>query len=492
MLCLSILPIQLFGQECIIWQHVLGGTEDERTNNIIYDEMTGYYWASGYVTTAFDTISNEINKNGWAASFTKDGFIRIEYSLLDTADLIAKQVLDFNNFIIMATTVMLTEDAQPVYRLYALDLGGNVLWQVNSEQPGEINALIKLNAREIIVGGYVEDTLTSDENIFIEKYSIEGNLVWSKTYGGSKKERLEEFIIKDDNIIATGFSLSEDGDISNNIGSRDVWLLEVDENDGTLLREKSFGGSSSETAVDLISTQDNNLAILAEILEADGDITTSYGNNDFWAFKLDEDWNIVWEKTYGGSSSDNPQSIAAFSNGDVLISGITLSFDIDITENFGYFDTWMARLNGETGDTIWTQSIGGNDLDFTAKININENDEIVAVGHTDSYSIGCKSDCANPHEFQNIWLYSVDEQYILTGYSTTDVEDYSSIQPAAIKFFCVDGWVSLSNPSSEIKQFKIYDVQGIEYGNYKLLPYENRKVFVKELIGKLVITHTNF
>ena len=480
MVSLFILPKQLHSQSCINWQQIIGGAEDERGMDIVFDEITNTYWACGYVTTTADS-TNVLSKNGWLANFNNQGLLLNQFEIKDTADIIAKQIVTADSILLFATTVLLNDTIPPHTRLYAASKNGFIKWQVNKYEPGEINALALSNLNEIVVAGYIEDTITFDENVLVEKYSLDGNLLWSQTYGGSKKERLNDLFIKDDTIILCGFSLSTDGDISNNIGSRDVWLLQLNTTSGNLIKEKNFGGTSAESAVGLTQTNNNEIVILAETLSDNGDVTSSFGNGDFWAFKIDEDWDIVWQKTFGGGSIENPKTIAAFTNGNVLIGGVTLSFDNDIKENFGFFDTWLARLNGETGDLVWSKSIGGNDLDFTAQININNADEIVIIGNTDSNSIGCKSECENPHEFQNIWLYSVNEDVIL------DVKTTNSILPSAVKVFCVDGWVRLTNASNKIKQFKIYDVNGLEYESYNLMPYEEKRVFVEGLREELVL-----
>jgi len=459
---LFILPKQLHSQSCISWQQIIGGAEDERGMDIVFDEATNTYWACGYVTAAADS-SNALSKNGWVGNFTKEGILLNEFELKDTIDIIAKSIDISEDALYIATTVLVNDNIPPQYRLYALNQEGEILWIIDNKEYGEINDILIHQGEKIVITGYVEDSLTFDEDVFIKQYFKNGTLLSSRIFGGTNKERANNLVLKGSEFIITGYTLSDDGDITTNYGSRDVWLLAVDLGLFLNPRQKSFGSSSAEGAVGLTIDANNEIVVLAEILNSGGDISTSYGNGDYWAFKLDEDWNIVWEKTFGGGSSDNPKTIAAFSNGDVLLGGITISFDNDIEESFGFFDTWLARLNGETGNLMWSQSIGGNDLDFTAQINITTNDEIVAIGNTDSNSIGCKNDCDTPHEFQNIWVYSLDEEVIL------DAPVYNVAPPNVVKVFCVNGWLSLSNTSYKIKHYKIYDISGVEYGGFLLM-----------------------
>jgi len=475
-LCLCILPKQLVGQNCINWQQVIGGAEDERGSDIVYDEATGTYWACGYVTTSIDS-TNILSKNGWIGNFDKNGNLLFEFETKAEHDLVFDKIDVRNDRIVVGGNILYEGNETRYAMQYGFNTNGEQLWWRDIYGNGSTIAV------KILDDGSVILTKDAGENIYVVKFdSATGGILGVGTFGGSSVEGAGEMIYQNERLFIAGYNKSSDGHASNHLGGKDVWLIEIDPLFLTIINEKSFGGSSSEVAVGMTVAPDGNLVILAEILNAGGDISTSYGNNDYWAFKLDEDWNIVWEKTYGGRSSDNPTSIAAFSNGDVLIGGITLSFDTDITENFGYFDTWLARLNGETGDLIWGKSIGGNDLDYTAQININKNDEIVAIGNTDSNSIGCKSDCTTPHEFQNIWVYSLNEEIILSNPSY-----YNTFKPTATKVFCIDGWVDISNASSKTKQYKIYDVNGALYGTYTLQPFTKEKVFVGELKNRLLV-----
>ena len=47
----------------------------------------------------------------------------------------------------------------------------------------------------------------------------------------------------------------------------------------------------------------------------------SYGNNDYWAVKIDANGNKVWDKTFGGSSIDASPTITNSSDGGFIIAG---------------------------------------------------------------------------------------------------------------------------------------------------------------------------
>ncbi len=44
--------------------------------------------------------------------------------------------------------------------------------------------------------------------------------------------------------------------------------------------------------------------------------------NDYWVLKLDEEGNVAWSNTYGGSKDDRGQSIIQTSDGGYAVSGL--------------------------------------------------------------------------------------------------------------------------------------------------------------------------
>jgi hypothetical protein len=126
---------------------------------------------------------------------------------------------------------------------------------------------------------------------------------------------------------------------------------------------KTFGGSQQDDALSVVATADGNLAILGFTQSNDGDVEGKLStDSDYWLLKLDQDLNILWQKTYGGSSDDRGQSIITTSDGGFLITGFSRSNDGDVTNNSGFHDFWALKLSSG-GDMIWEKSFGfsGND-----------------------------------------------------------------------------------------------------------------------------------
>ena len=58
------------------------------------------------------------------------------------------------------------------------------------------------------------------------KVDKDGNLVWQKNYGGSGNDNINKLLCTNEGqIVAVGFTTSNDHNISNNKGKGDAWVL---------------------------------------------------------------------------------------------------------------------------------------------------------------------------------------------------------------------------------------------------------------------------
>ena len=69
---------------------------------------------------------------------------------------------------------------------------------------------------------------------------------------------------------------------------------------------------------------------------------------------------IEWQRTIGGTGSDNARKVIQTSDGGYLIGGDSGSnVFADKTEpNIGGSDYWLVKLNS-AGETLWDKTIGG-------------------------------------------------------------------------------------------------------------------------------------
>lgn len=178
-----------------------------------------------------------------------------------------------------------------------------------------------------------------------------GNLEWQKTYGGSLSDIGSVLSIADDGFIITGQSESSDGDATFNNGKYDYWIVKTDF-DGNLQWQKSYGGSGNDIAYSIDKTVDNGYIIAGFSDSNDGDVTNNHGGLDSWIIKLHSDGSLSWEKTLGGSTTDGASFLEQTLDGGYIVIGASNSIDGDVTGNHGGFDYWIVKLDADFATSL--------------------------------------------------------------------------------------------------------------------------------------------
>jgi hypothetical protein len=114
-----------------------------------------------------------------------------------------------------------------------------------------------------------------------------GTIVWEKTYGGTRFDAAEGIhATKDGGFVISGNSKSDDQDLTGNAGENDLWLLKIDEF-GNVLWQQSFGGSDLEYGFDAIQTSDGALIMAGESKSTDFSDLQSKGLTDVVLLKVE-------------------------------------------------------------------------------------------------------------------------------------------------------------------------------------------------------------
>lgn len=241
--------------------------------------------------------------------------------------------------------------------------------------------------------------------LFAEKSTAQSlDVNWSYTYGGSSFDHAMSGIkTSDGNYVTIGITESTDQDISNALGGEDIWVIKTD-SEGTLLWEKSYGGSDYDRAFDIIQTDDNGFIFVGSTWSDDGDFSNNKGGSDLLAVKIDSDGVVEWSKTYGGSGDDGAASIIQTQDGNFVISGTTSSGDGDVSEAKGGLDIWVIKID-PSGTLIWENTYGGSDQDWTKSIRETADNGFIIGGTTRSVN----GDVSSPILWDDVWVIKTDK-----------------------------------------------------------------------------------
>lgn len=190
------------------------------------------------------------------------------------------------------------------------------------------------NFRQTSDGGYIGiSTLPGvilGLDIGVVKLDSEGNIQWSRAYGGNGFWDVPYSIheTSDGGFVVVGVTNSFS---STNINDINIWVFKIN-SQGDIIWQKEYGvPNATDYAFSSIQTPDGGYIIIG--------FTTASGMGDLLLMKIDSEGNIVWQKVYGGSYPDSGISIQMTSDGNLIISGATYSFGA------GNIDIWVLKTD---------------------------------------------------------------------------------------------------------------------------------------------------
>ncbi len=294
---------------------------------------------------------------------------------------------------------------------YAAD--GTLSWVVNAGGPDEDLAtdLTIGNDGSIFVTGFFSETVVfghhesnettlvsgGERDIFIARYSSDGNLIWAQQAGGPYKitnmspvANWHITTLPDGTVVVSGGFMNEitfaPGESEETtlfaVGESDIYLARFAE-DGTLLWAERAGGdvmspySPTVTVGNVCSMEDGSFVLTGHFKETavfdEGEPTeqsvSSDGRDCFFA-RYSAEGVLQWLTSTTGSRSAFCRDIAAFGAGSSVVIG---DFTDDVllgpgeTNETGFEatsqDMFIAML-GPTGELLWARQIEGPEEDW--------------------------------------------------------------------------------------------------------------------------------
>ncbi len=220
-----------------------------------------------------------------------------------------------------------------------------------------------------ILTGMTDTSGTGDWDVCLVKTDINGEAEWVRLFGADNCDNGMSVCQTDDG----GYIVLSDT-YSYGAGSSDFWLIKTDGN-GISLWTKTFGGSDCERSHSVRQTADGGYIIAGD--------TKSYGSGDYdvWLVKTDSSGESEWTRTFGGVDEDCGCSVRQTDDDGYVVAGYTESIGA------GNFDVWLVRTD-DTGDTVWSKTIGGENLDRGRSIDLTSDGGFIVAGSTYDYFAG--------------------------------------------------------------------------------------------------------
>lgn len=233
------------------------------------------------------------------------------------------------------------------------DINGLVQWsRTFDDQVYSIEArAVKQSADGgfVIVGSKgIEAQLISD--LYVIKTDanglIQGTGTWANAYGGSGYDNgyaLE--IARDGDFVVAGSTRSYGTG-----NSRDIYLLKLSAGDGSVIWQRTYGGTGNDIAYAISQDTDGGYIITGS--------TRSFGNNEqIYLIKTDSMGQLEWQQNFGGSDNETGRSVIQTADGGYAVLGRTNS------QGAGGYDMYMIKTD-HCGGLQWEKTFGGSGHDY--------------------------------------------------------------------------------------------------------------------------------
>jgi uncharacterized repeat protein (TIGR01451 family) len=279
-----------------------------------------------------------------------------------------------------STSFLITKiDAQGNFQ-WSKKLGGRcveIAYSVIQTSQGDYMVAGTTNSSDGDVTGH-HGTLSGDA--WVIKLDPSGNVQWKKCYGGTGWDTAHAIVeTPDHGFIIAGSSSSSNNDLTGNNGKTDGWLLKID-GAGTIQWQKNVGGTENDCLRSLVLTEDGAVVAAGYTMSNNGDVTGNHGQQDVWAVKCNAlTGNIIWSKCFGGTLSEYGFSVERTLNNEYLVGGFTKSSNGDVTFNNGGSDGWMLLLSA-AGNLIWQKTVGSANNEYMVVANALSTNQFTMAG----------------------------------------------------------------------------------------------------------------
>jgi len=207
------------------------------------------------------------------------------------------------------------------------------------------------------------------------------NVVKSLALGGSGNDEASDVkILEDGSVAISGYTDSSSGGIVSTHGQEDFLIMKLD-SDLEVQWWKTFGGSKRDIAEAIALTADGGYLLAGLTESADGDVTNNNGIGDFWVIRLSTEGELIWERTLGGSGQDHAYDVLEKPSGNILVAGYTRSADGDVSGYDWGEDFWIVELDSE-GNMVSQWVVGAyRSEDCAQRLYLGEDGSVYAVGY---------------------------------------------------------------------------------------------------------------
>jgi hypothetical protein len=327
--------------------------------------------AGGYVAAGYTSDSTVSDTDAYVVRMTNAGDTLWTYRQnigLSKKDLFYKVIVTADGgFVMCGYTSSITGISDDIL-IVKLNSSGQMVWTKTLGGSGRDRAqeVIELSNGSFVVTGYTTSSPASYYDAFLYKINSSGDSLWYKLYATGS------FLYDDANCVRAlsngGFLMG--GQSANGANGFDQFLIRTDDS-GNVLWTKKFGTAGTDN-IESIEVGNNCFYL------SGGTSGAGMGGDDGYVVKTDTLGNVIWSKTYGGSFPDDFHTIQITGDGGLVMAGTTSSTG-PLQPNM-----WLMRTNAD-GDSLWSNTYGGDNHDHGYSAIQTSDGGFAIVGHTGSF-----------------------------------------------------------------------------------------------------------
>jgi len=426
----ALFATNLVAQTNIAWQNTYGGSSDEEIRGAAQTPDGGYILIGHTTSSGGQVTGYQGNEDLWVVKTDASGGLvwqralgsgssEYGYAVATTAD---------GGYIIAATADDVGGDIANIIGggdiwLVKLNASGNIVWEntYGGTSYDEPRAVVEVDGG-FIVAGYTEsdnEQVTGYQgsgDLWVFKVDANGTLLWQRAIGGTDTDEAHGMRRTSDNgVIIAGSTKSNNGDVGQNFGNTDAWLVKLNEA-GTIQWQSVYGHTGDDLAMDVVQRADGGYTFAAASNSQGGQVSQNFGNYDYWLVRTNPNGTLLGQNSYGGSGDDIPYALQQTFDGGYALAGYTASDNGNITNNLGGLDFWVVKTI-DTGVLDWQRTLGGSDDDLASSLVATADGGYLVAGSTKSED----QDVTNGRGGEDFWAVK------LQGNGTVGIAALSTI-----------------------------------------------------------------
>ena len=231
-------------------------------------------------------------------------------------------------------------------------------------------------------------TSAGQTDILVAKYSANGVAAWTRRFGGVILDfGFGVAVDPSDNVLLTGsFSTTADfgGGALASVGLNDVFLAKFT-SEGNHAWSKSYGASGEDYGRAVATDAAGNVLLggwFAGSVNFGLGALTSAGLADVFVLELTSAGAPAWTRRFGSSGTNHLGGLAVDLDGNVVISGefnSSISFGGASLTSAGDYDAFLAKLT-TAGTHMWSMRFGSTGSDSGGRAAVDQDGNVIAIG----------------------------------------------------------------------------------------------------------------